>query len=59
MEPKTIAAAIPPEVAVNPPVKTPNRPFSSTAFSTPLANAYPNPVKGTVAPAPAKEANHR
>ncbi len=36
--PNTIAAAIPPAVAVNPPVKAPRRPFSSTAFSTPVAS---------------------
>lgn len=35
--PKTIAAAIPPAVAVNPPVKMPQNPVSSTASRTPFA----------------------
>ncbi len=33
----TTAAAMPPEVAVNPPVSTPSRPSSATALATPFA----------------------
>ena len=36
-QPKTTAAAMPPAVAVRPPVKIPRKPFSSTASLTPLA----------------------
>ena len=55
--PKNIAAAIPPAAAAAPPVKAPMKP-SVFAFSiAPLANRLPKPVKGTVAPAPAKSTN--
>ena len=43
-----------PAVAVVPPVKAPTSPFSWTFFIAPLASKLPKPVKGTVAPAPAK-----
>ena len=52
--PKTTAAVIPGAEAVNPPDKTPISPSLSTASRTPLARRLPKPVKGTVAPAPAK-----
>ena len=39
--------------AVNPPVNTPSNPFSATASRIPLASTWPNPVRGTLAPAPA------
>lgn len=47
-----MAAAMPPAVALSPPVSTPSRPCSATASAAPLASEYPNPVSGTVAPAP-------
>ena len=53
IKPKVTAAVIPPAEAAMPPVKAPSNPFSTTAACTPLAREYPNPVKGTVAPAPA------
>ncbi len=49
----TIAAVIPPALALKPPVSAPNHPFCATASRTPLARVAPNPVSGTVAPAPA------
>ena len=52
--PKKTAAAIPPALAVTPPVKAPTIPYSFTPLIAPFAKLYPNPVKGTVAPAPAK-----
>lgn len=52
--PKNTDAAIPPAAAVVPPVNAPTSPISWTFFITPLANKFPKPVKGTVAPAPAK-----
>ena len=51
------AGAIPPDAAVKPPVNIPKKPFSETAFSTPLQRLYPKPVNVTVAPAPAKSTN--
>ena len=39
--PNTSAAVIPPEEAVSPPVNAPTKPFSFTAFATPLARALP------------------
>ena len=53
---KTIDVAIPAAVAESPPVNIPIAPFSSMAFFTPSESAYPNPVRGTLAPAPAKSA---
>ena len=52
--PKNTAAAIPPAAAVVPPVNAPTKPISWTFCTAPLASKFPNPVKGTVAPAPAK-----
>ncbi len=52
--PKKIAAAIPPLEAFNPPVKAPSNPFSLTPSIAPFASKFPNPVRGTVAPLPAK-----
>ena len=49
-----IAAVIPPAVAFKPPVNAPSKPSSEMASLTPFARLYPNPVRGTVAPAPAK-----
>lgn len=54
IKPKIIAAAMPAAPAVSPPVKIPKKPSSSTAFFTPFARVHPNPLKGIVAPAPAK-----
>ena len=51
--PKNTAPAIPPAADLTPPMKAPNTPLSCTANFTPLLKLYPNPVKGTVAPAPA------
>ena len=56
INPAIMAAVIPPAVAFNPPVKMPMKPEESTASFTPFDKVYPNPVKGTVAPAPAKSA---
>jgi L-fucose isomerase len=44
---------IPADVAERPPERAPIKPYCSTASLTPLAKLYPNPVSGTVAPAPA------
>lgn len=52
--PKNTAAAIPPAAAAVPPVNAPIKPFSCTFLIAPLASKFPKPVKGTVAPAPAK-----
>ena len=52
--PKKTAAAIPPAAAAVPPVKAPTSPISWTFSTAPFAKRFPNPVKGTVAPAPAK-----
>lgn len=54
MKAKTIAAAIPPAVAVSPPVKIPSNPCDFTAPITPLASDAPKPIIGTLMPAPAK-----
>ena len=43
-----------PETPVVPPVNAPTKPISWTFCTAPLASKFPNPVKGTVAPAPAK-----
>ena len=43
-----------PAAAAVPPVNAPTSPFSWTFFIAPLARRLPKPVKGTVAPAPAK-----
>ena len=51
--PKKTAAAMPPALALSPPVKIPKNPFCFTASITPFARLFPNPVKGTVAPHPA------
>lgn len=55
--PKNIAAAIPPAAAAVPPVNAPIRPSVSAFFIAPFASKLPKPVKGTVAPAPAKSTN--
>lgn len=51
---KNTAAAIPPAVAVSPPVNRPNTPFVDTCLITPFASVLPNPQIGTNAPAFAK-----
>ena len=56
--PKNTAAAIPPAAALTPPVNTPIRPDCWTSSIAPLARLYPNPVRGTVAPAPAKSTKY-
>lgn len=55
--PKKTAAAIPPAAAEVPPVKAPMKPFCCTFSIAPLASKLPNPVSGTVAPAPANSTN--
>lgn len=40
-----------------PPIKAPVKPEVFTSESTPFASKLPNPVKGTVAPHPAKSIN--
>ena len=52
--PKNIAAAIPPAAAFVPPIKAPTSPDFDTSSIAPFANALPKPVRGTVAPQPAK-----
>ena len=52
--PKNTAAAIPPAAAAVPPVNAPTKPDSCTFWIAPFARRLPKPVKGTVAPAPAK-----
>ena len=54
MKAKIIAAAIPPAVAVKPPVKIPRIPCDFTAPIAPFANDAPKPIIGTFIPAPAK-----
>lgn len=41
---KITSAAIPAAPAVNPPVSTPKKPSSESAFFTPLHKVYPKPV---------------
>ena len=55
--PAVMAVVIPPAAAFSPPVKMPRKPSLSTASRTPLARVFPKPVRGTVAPAPAKSTN--
>ena len=52
--PKKIAAAIPPEAAFTPPVKAPINPLFCISEITPFESRLPKPVRGTVAPQPAK-----
>ena len=54
MNEKNTAAAIPPAVAVNPPVNNPKTPFVETCLITPFASVLPKPQIGTKAPAFAK-----
>ena len=54
IRPEIIATVIPADVAISPPFSIPKIPYSLIAFTTPLYSAYPKPVMGTVAPAPAK-----
>ena len=56
--PKNIAAAIPPAFDFTPPINAPNSPTSFTDSNAPFARLAPNPVSGTVAPAPAKFINY-
>ncbi len=55
---KNTAAAIPPAAAFTPPVKQPTNPLWCTPSIAPFAKLYPNPVRGTVAPAPAKSTKY-
>lgn len=52
-----MAAEIPPADAAVPPVIAPRRPSVSAFFIAPFASKFPNPVRGTVAPLPAKSTN--
>ena len=54
MNEKNTAAAIPPAVAVSPPVNNPKTPFVDTCLITPFAKVRPKPQIGTNAPALAK-----
>ena len=56
--PKNIAAAIPPAAFFIPPVNAPKNPADFTPSIAPFAKLYPNPVRGTVAPAPAKSTKY-
>ena len=51
---KKTAAAIPPLEDFTPPIKDPSTPWFFASSIAPLARFAPNPVKGTVAPQPAK-----
>ena len=53
INPNISAAETPTAHEVNPPVKSPRNPCSSIAFFIPFHKTLPNPVRGTVAPAPA------
>ena len=55
--PKNIALEIPAAAAFIPPIKAPTKPLSFTSVMTPLARRFPKPVRGTVAPQPAKSTN--
>ena len=48
---KITAAAMPPAVASNPPVRAPNSPLDSTPDIAPLASDAPKPTIGTFIPA--------
>lgn len=52
--PKNTAADIPPAEALTPPIKAPSKPCSCAPSIAPFAKLAPKPVKGTVAPHPAK-----
>ncbi len=52
--PKKIALEIPAAAALIPPINAPINPLSFTSEITPLASKFPKPVRGTVAPHPAK-----
>ena len=52
--PKKIAEAIPPAAAFVPPVKAPIILFEEISDITPFDRRFPKPVRGTVAPHPAK-----
>ena len=54
MYPKKIAAEIPAAAAFVPPINAPIKPESFTSEIAPLDNKLPKPVRGTVAPHPAK-----
>lgn len=56
--PKKIAAAIPAADAFTPPIKAPINPLFLTSSIAPLASVLPNPVRGTVAPHPAKSTKY-
>ena len=53
INPNISAADTPTAHEVNPPVNNPKNPCSSIAFFMPFHKTLPNPVRGTVAPAPA------
>ena len=53
IRPNMIAAVIPPAALVSPPVSIPNAPSVFTASFMPSHITNPNPLIGTVAPAPA------
>ena len=52
-----MAAAIPPAAAAVPPVNAPINPSCFTFSIAPFASKLPKPVRGTVAPQPAKSTN--
>ena len=54
IQPKKIAEEIPAAAAFVPPMKAPMKPESFTSSNAPFASRFPKPVKGTVAPQPAK-----
>ena len=57
INPNISAADTPTAHEVNPPVNSPRNPCSSIAFFIPFHKTLPNPVRGTVAPAPANLTN--
>ena len=54
ISPERTATVTPPAQAEKPPVIMPINPSFCMASLTPFASAFPNPVNGMVAPAPAK-----
>ena len=55
---RTLLQKFRPAVAAVPPVNAPISPVSWTFFIAPFARRLPKPVKGTVAPAPAKSTKY-
>ena len=54
VKPVTMATVMPMAALVRPPEKMPARPLSAMASMVPWVSRWPKPLRGTVAPAPAK-----